>query len=257
MSDWQGGWDRQLETDRESARGALDQWSAFPTGDPRPLVLVGPTVWQVSGFSSGAAKLAYVRGDFQLPPSVPVAVLDVVRAALGTKVGLGSDGEPLRIRTASLSSAEFETDRRLSVLPAWRLDSDQANGPIWVLAPEVASTVWTPRRPERTSAAGPPPPKRVLHATVVGSDGRRLRVAFIGGSPGFVEYRSAEVLASDQAVVVVPVAHDIGPPEPRAAIGVRREVDADLDRPLGNRVLIDLDAGPVVVSGSQVGSPDL
>src|SRR5215469_7573415 len=56
----------------------LRAWSAFPAGaSPRPLILAGPRVADPrSGFPTGAAKLAYLEGAFDLPatlPSGPVA----------------------------------------------------------------------------------------------------------------------------------------------------------------------------------------
>jgi hypothetical protein len=139
----------------------------------------------------------------------------------------------------------FATDRGRRSLPAWRLTGPDLVGPLWVLDPAIAATRWTP--PED----GPPPPfqgapHRAERATL-GDDERTLRLDFTGGPPGYVEYPSVEIIYSDQAVVLLPVGHDTGPSGPRAAIGYCREVTATLNRPLGHRVLIDLDATPVMV----------
>ncbi|MGC2206997.1 MAG: hypothetical protein WA724_03995 [Candidatus Dormiibacterota bacterium] len=132
-------------------------------------------------------------------------------------------------------------------LSAWQLEGDQTNGPIWVLDPELASSAWAPTLAVSDPTAIHPPHGRTIEATTVGQDGDRLRVSFTGGSPRCVEYLSAEVLESERAVVVLPVAHDIGPPGFRTMQGYIRDVVAELGGPLGDRVLVDVDASPVAV----------
>jgi len=244
---WQEGWDKQLQRDREWARWALQQWSAFPARGQRPLVLVGPAIWSQGGFLDGAAKLAYLSGDWQLPPSVPTAVLATARANMRGGATRRRDGPPLEIHTAHRTSARFETDRGPLNLSAWQLHSDQAKGPIWVLDPELASGAWAPALVVSDPTFIHPPHGQTFQATTVGSEGTRLRVSFGGGSPRCVEYLSAEVLESERAVVVLPEAHDIGPPGFRTWKGYTRDVVAELGRPLGDRVLVDVDASPVAV----------
>jgi hypothetical protein len=62
-----------------------------------------------------------------------------------------------------------------------------------------------------------------------------------------VDYTDALVMESDKAVVVIPIAHDIGSPGPRRAKGYKREVVVHLGEELGARVLINLDASPISV----------
>ena len=62
-----------------------------------------------------------------------------------------------------------------------------------------------------------------------------------------MDYPSAEVIESDQALSVVPVELDHGPPGPRRLVGYGREVVVHLQRPLGPRVLVNLDGSPVPV----------
>lgn len=195
----------------------------------------------------GAAKRAYLSGDWQLPSSVPTAVLETARAKMAVGVTSGRDGEPLQIHSARRASARFDTDKGPMNLSAWQLHSDQANGPIWVLDPELASGAWAPTLAVSDPTAIHPPHGRTVKATTVGLEGTRLRVSFTSGSPQCVEYRSAEVLESERAVVVLPVAHDIGPPGFRTMEGYTRDVVAELGRPLGDRVLVDVDASPVAV----------
>jgi hypothetical protein len=68
-------------------------------------------VWQESGFPSAEVKLAYLRGPWHLPPSVPDAVLDVVRSNLGARLAPNGGDGALQLQSASRASAQFETDR--------------------------------------------------------------------------------------------------------------------------------------------------
>lgn len=131
-------------------------------------------------------------------------------------------------------------------LPAWGLAGSDINGHIWVLDPEVEAQRWRPTEP------GPPAPSlaRSPHwsfSSWIEPDGLTLHFEFTGGAPEHVEYADALVMESDTAVVVVPVAHDIGTPGPRQAKGYKRGV-VHLGVDLGPRVLVNLDAGPVPVT---------
>jgi hypothetical protein len=245
MDSWQDGWDRQHTEDRKWVQWALDQWSTFPNVGPPPLVLIGPMVWSQGGHHSGMAKLAFLNRDWQLPPSVPDRVLQLARASGGHTGPPSSDYKPLQIKSGTLDSALFETDRGPLRLPAWRLESEQAIGPMWVLDPDVASTSWAPQKTTNTLPAAQRPTQRLERATSI--PGARLTVFFTSGPPEWVEYPSAEIFESDQAVVVLPVARDIGPHGFRTMPGFAREFVAKLGRPLGRRVLVNLDASAVAV----------
>jgi hypothetical protein len=78
-------------------------------------------------------------------------------------------------------------------------------------------------------------------------DGHTLHFEFTGGPPEWVDYPSSEVIESDRAVAVIPVEHDHGPPGARRAIGHTREIVGHLQKKLGTRVLVNLDASPVQV----------
>lgn len=77
-----------------------------------------------------------------------------------------------------------------------------------------------------------------------------IHPSLAGADPSFEEYPRAEVLESAQALTVVPVARDIGPPGPRhlVVVGHRREVEVQLAQPLGARVLVDLDGSAAEVT---------
>jgi hypothetical protein len=226
----------------DAARWAVERWDAFPVQRvPRPLV-VRHTAYSDGGFRSVAAKDAFRHGLVAAHVAVPEAVLAALAEADGPPpAGLG----PLVITSARESEAEFWTDRGRRRLPAWRLECEHANGPVWVLAPELAAQTWSPGPP----AQRPPGSSHLRFSAVASADERTLRLSFIGGPPAFADYPRAEVVESDRAVAIVPVEKDLlAPGTPRAAVGCLRVVDANLARPLGARVLVDLDASPCEVT---------
>ena len=236
------------EQEWQWASWALGRWASFPADqEPRPLVLVGPAASPEGGFRSVPAKLAFHYGHIEPAVPLPPGLLEVLGAGetRQARPGPRHDRGTLLITSAAKDQAVFATDRGRRSLPAWRLTGPDLVGPLWVLDPAIAATRWTP--PED----GPPPPfqgapHRAARATM-GDDERTLHLAFTGGSPGWVEYPTVEIIDSDQAVVLLPVEHDTGPSGPRVAVGYSREVTATLNRALGHRVLIDLDATPVMV----------
>jgi hypothetical protein len=221
-----------------AARWAVERWAGFPVDRvPRPPVLIGGDVRVDGGFRSNTAKLALVMGRIEAAVAVPEPVLHSLRRESGP--------ESLRITAATLGEHEFLTDRGRRRLPAWRLESPELTGAIWVLAPDAAALAWSPPGP------APPPPPGVRHDWITGSvcgDGRALRVSFTGGPENAVAYDRAEVVESDRAVAVVPVERLlVGPSTIITAVGVGRAVDVRLAQPLGARVLVGLDARPAEV----------
>jgi len=243
---WQRSQDRRLEEEREWARWALEQWSGFPVErEPRPLVLVGSIARPEGGFHTGAAKLAFIRGDIETTVPIPDEVLHSLRQRGSAGPPHRPDARSLRVTEAVRAYAEFLTDRGSRRLPAWRLHAEEAIGPIWVLAPDVER--WSRPDPPTRAAPFPGSPHRAVGADAE-PDGMTLHFSFVGGPPLVTEYPSAEVIETREAVAVLPVTRDIGPPGPRALPGHRREVVAKLAEPLGGRVLVDLDSSPVIVS---------
>ena len=84
-------------------------------------------------------------------------------------------------------------------------------------------------------------------SAVIDGDSLTLHFTFTGAPPADAEYPTAEVIETDQALVVLPTARNAGPPGWRSTIGCARTVVTRLTRPLGERVVIDLDASPVMV----------
>jgi len=249
MGSEDGTTEDRLAWDRGWARWALQRWEPFPVDRlPRPLVLTGSPFRFERGFRSGEAKLAFLYGDIRAAVPLPDGLLEVLRG--------GEDGppavpgrrrwsSPLLVTQASPDHAKFGTDRGRREFPAWRLRGPDVDGVFWVLDPAVAATRWEPPEP-----APPKPsdglPHRAVSATIDGDD-RTLHVTFTGARPEYAEYPAAEVIETSQALVVLPIARDIGPPGWRATVGCARTVTARLARPLGSRVVVDLDASPVMV----------
>jgi hypothetical protein len=236
--------------DRAWARWALQRWEAFPVDlRPRPLVLTGPPARLERGFRSGHAKLAFHYGDIQATVPLPDGLLEVLRGGEpgpGAAPGGRRWPGPLLITQARPGQAEFATDRGLRELAAWRLDGPEIDGAAWVLDPAVAARRWTPPEP-----APPKPFDGLPHrsaSAAVETDGLTLHFTFTGSPPAYTDYPAAEAVETSQALVVLPVAHDVGPPGPRTAIGCVRTVVARLASPLGERVVVDLDASPVSVA---------
>jgi hypothetical protein len=251
---WQKGHDRRLEAEREWARWALEQWSGFPVrAHPRPLVFVGPTARPEGGFHTVAAKLAFHRGDIEAMVPIPDDVLRSLKPRRPLQAPLRPNDRPLRVTDAAKVHAEFLTDRGRRSLPAWRLRAEDAIGPIWVLAPEVGC--WSPPDPPTRVAPLPGRPHRARESWIE-TDGVTLHFHFIGDPSSVTEYPSAEVIESSEAVTVLPFPHDIGPLGWRALPGKEREVVAKLARPLVGRVLVDLDASPVVVHDAPEQGPN-
>src|ERR1700688_283445 len=236
----------RLEPQQEMASWALERWAEFPVGaDPRPWVFTGPVVRPDGGFRTGEAKLSFLRGDVTATFPIPRDVLGLVRQN-GAHVGGRTQSLPLVITGASRSEADFLTDRGEVPFPAWGLEADEVNGRIWVIDPRVVARQWKPTEPEQPS----PPFSGGLHRSFRSTleyDGQTLHFEFTGGAPEHVEYPDAVVIESDQAVAVIPIVNDIGPPGPQRARGYRREVVVRLREMLGARVLVNLDASPVVV----------
>jgi hypothetical protein len=234
--------DRRLEEELQWARWAVDRWAEFPVDRvPRPLVLVGPDARPEGGFVSGQAKEAYLYGRFDAAKPVPAAVLALLPARRELPASGRPALQPLVITEAALSQTEFWTDRGRHVLPAWRLTTDGTTGPIWVLDPETASRQWTPPDPPTT----PPPALQAPLGDpgariILSSDHQTATYAFTGALPCYEEYPRAEVIESDQAVAIVPVAKDVGPPGPRILPGYTHQVKVKLRKPLGHRVFVDL-----------------
>lgn len=232
------------EAQAAAAAVALRRWADFPaSADVRPVVLLGGPIL-CRGFSTGVAKGAYMMGRVNADPGVPDEPVEHLRQVRQLQPNDGVP--PLRVLRASPSVARFPTDRGRMDLPAWRVEAVDAIEPIWVLSDEARRRCWrSPSEPgEGWPHAGYP-----VWAGVTDLDGLGLSADFTGGiHPGFRYQLLA--LESETAVVVLPVV--LPSPEGRSgfvpARGDAHHGHVRLSRPLGSRVVVNLDASPVSVT---------
>ena len=224
------------------AREGLDAWAGFPADrQPRPLVLLDSTV-QPGGFPDGQTKLAFHRGLIEAVPDFPAPVLQILRGRPRARAG-----SPLLLTGATAGETEFVTDRGRQRLPAWCVRARDVPEPIWVLDPGIGDRCWQPPGHGHDGWRG-------LEATL-GTDSCTLTMSFIGSPQGYTSYPGARVLESGNAIAMIPIRVELVTGW-RTAVGVTRQVTVTLDRPLGNRVLLDDAGSPVMVTSAQPSSTD-
>lgn len=235
----------------QSEAEALRTWAGFPVdASPRPIVLVGhAVVGPSSGFSSGAAKLAYVKGAFVAPKHLPAGptvaegypLIGAIEA-LGM-LNSGGSKDPtsagsLRITTVRLGAGTFSTDRGPRSLPAWLASFQDVQDPAAVLA--IAPTrIFA--SPARSGTRAP-----TLESARLGPDGRTLTVRFTGYPPGAGPCTAGYTLATatSATAVALGVHEDLhgGAPASSVAcalVGNQLYVTKVLSAPLGARVVVD------------------
>lgn len=235
-----------ISRDLKAAQWAVARWEHFPVSrTPRPLVMIGPRQWSEGDFVSVDAKLAFFQGRIEAITSLPNAVLEFLRTSSHHHPS-SHTAAVFVIKSAIRSQTSFATDRGPRLLPAWRLQSDDAHGYSWVLDPEIASTEWTPLQTTNPAPPFKDLPHRFISA-IASPDERSLKVQFLGAAPTIEDYSRAEVVESSKAIAVVPIARHIGPHGPYRLAGHTRELRVELAMPLGARVLVDLDGTPAEV----------
>lgn len=239
--------DRAHEYDMQWARWAVECWAEFPVARrPRPLVFVGPRVRTGGGFRSGGAKLGFMQGLIESAVSVPDRIVQALGAVAPSAARPTAGATPIVITAAKQAEAVFRTDRGPRTLPAWQLDADGVHGSIWVADPDP-NPVWEPERPPRIPPPFPGSPHRSVGA-VLAADQQTLTLSFVGAPSSRMSYHGGEIVQSDTALAIVPRATSIGRlARWHTAVGQQREVTVRLNRPLGARVLLDLDAAPAEV----------
>lgn len=224
------------------ARRGLDAWAAFPADrEPRPLVLLDtiPAVRPSGLFPDEQTKMAFMQGAVEAVPGFPTPVLEALRGQPGEYAG-----PPLLLADAVLGGFRYETDRGPRLLPTWEVHAQGVFHPIQVLDPAVISSgqVWEPPGRKRISGQRP--------TAVLGADGRTLTMSYTGSNwdAGSLQV-PVRTLESGNAVALV--FRERKKPRPSgwyADVGVRREVTVVLPSPLANRVLLDREGGPVIVT---------
>jgi hypothetical protein len=256
--------------DSGNPEDALAAWSNFPVSRrPRPIVLVGPSLVQYAGYSTGEAKIAAMSGSYRLavtpppdPQPTPVdlpggrATLPVIGAAAAIdrmKADAGDKPDPsvppLAIVGVEFGTAPIDTDRGTFALPVWRVHTADELGPTTVLA--VADSALA----HHAGASVP----HAANSAKVSADGRHLTLTVqesVPHCPGEPIYRTtAAVRESATAVAVVFTRTQVSaiPADPNGACAAYIQLQpvtyrVDLAAPLGDRVLVDTGGNPLPVT---------
>jgi hypothetical protein len=245
-----GYWRTGADPGEGDPAAVLEAWRSFPAdASPRPPVLTGPAVLDPqSGFPNDQDKEAYQSGRFDLATALPAAsataggypvvsakaAFERLQATYQNATVKGRPLPTLRIVSAALGEAYFDTDRGRRQLPAWRLGLERFASPIWVLAVQPKA-LWTAKPISATDLG--------LRATP-GPDGRTLRLDFVGGpdepTACGITYTASAVESATAAVIRL-----ASKPQRRArgnvgcpAVGYPRMVTLRLAKPLSGRVLL-------------------
>ena len=243
------------------------------TTNPRPIVLVGPDVdGPARGFPDGPSKEAFVYGQVRATvplPSAPSASMAgypimTAAAAVARLTDTPHDRTPtseLHVVAAQLVTHPFPTDRGQVPLPAWQLRLEGISDAVFVLAVPAAA------RFPAVLQDGPTAGGYLL----LGADGRSITVRFtarhVSTSPCDVGFTSTMTVAEHQTAVTLAIRITNDPPAPGAeavscpAIGIAPPVGPPaagapdtrtitLSAPLGERVVVDSDGRPFVVTSA-------
>jgi hypothetical protein len=250
----------QAKGGRDSAllTRALRTWARFPVASsPRPLVLLeGYVLAPENGFPDDDSKIAFGNGQIAAPaswPSTPKSVkgLPIIAASgafntlTASRSVLGSP-PPLRTTRVQLGSGLFLTDRGWRILPAWLFSLAGVQNPAKVLAVGPAAIFSAPDTKGGNSPAQ-------LSVTVA-RGGRRVVANIVGASPGTGPCTASYTLSikeSKAAVAVVVNAHPHTGASRHAPglvyascflVGYLRDAGAELNAPLGARVVVDAES---------------
>lgn len=217
---------------------SLEPWRDFPVdADPRPIILLGDPV-TVPGFTTGEAKVAFMEGQIDpagnVPPEAAEAFKRLTKPANGTT--------PLRVLSVAKGTASFATDRGNKQLPAWTFRLNDTMGDIAVLAQDVQ---WT----RQYATTG----------NTVSADGLTLTVSMAKADepcPGHPRQIFTPEVLESRTAVAVGLRTETGPSAPGERSSTcahdlmlrMADYTVKLQRPLGNRVLVNAQGNPMPVS---------
>jgi hypothetical protein len=231
---------------------ALHAWAGFPArSSPRPVVLLqGDLLNPVHGFPDDSSKEAFDNGQITPPASWPgsptrsmgfpvigaSAAFTILTTPTSHPVG---SSPPLVTTSVQLGSGLFLTDRGWRALPAWLFSFTGVENPAKVVAVGPSAIYPAPA----TSAATAPAPLSVTTAP-----GSRHIVANFAGAPAGTGTCTASytlsIKESPEAVAIAVRSH----PHPAppgvgdvacALVAVLRHASAELNAPIGPRVVVD------------------
>jgi hypothetical protein len=249
----------------------LDAWRDFLVDrSPRPILLLGQPLRE-TGYRSEDAKMAVATGRFDLAATLPTRQPATVRVKLpdgefplpitsaaeayeGVR-GVGKPGNapdanptPLRITRVELGTAPFDTDRGRSDLPAWLFHAPESFEPL----------AWPAPRPEAFWRPG-----ELAYPSMdvrLAADGVTVTATMAAphpsACPGDPIYRHIPVVVEARTAVAVGLRREVVTVEPgprRTDCGYdlmlrTQEYTFALAAPLGNRVVVNADGAPALVT---------
>ncbi|HTJ40166.1 MAG TPA: hypothetical protein VL738_43780 [Dactylosporangium sp.] len=256
----------------EQAHAALERWAAAASADGPPFVAAGEQTGQTGNWEPGvgdAYKQAMLAGAVEVAGTLPTQTpppgeirwadgnrrtVDVLPAAETLQrlreAGSGQcamNCPPIPVTGATLATANVSTSRGPAVVPAWQFTVRDSAVRIWRVAVATKSPEPGPHDPNN-----PPAGLSAERATI---HDRTLTVYFTGAGgsaaqPCGADY-SAEVIASDIAVVVLVLERNYEPPAGSQnygcdAVGYPREASVQLTEPLGDRVVLEVRYGTAI-----------
>ncbi len=175
---------------------------------------------------------------------------DALHNLVSADAGGCPECQPLQVTGARLNTATIQTTRGKASVPAW--EYTVKGTAVRVTQVAVAGSAAVTVTPLSWDPYNPPAGLSIESATTTAGS-RQLTVAFTGAprprsEPCGVDY-STEAVESAHAVVVIVIAHPHAANETCALIGARRTADANLAKPLGERVVLEVKQGlPVPVT---------
>jgi hypothetical protein len=219
-----GDWEPTNENNKAALLAGRIQVATALPGPPRA---TGQVVWE--------------NGTTLAVPLVSAEqALSQLRAA-----GAGDcpDCVPLEVTGARLTTKRIQTTRGPATVPAWEYTLKGTT--VRVTRPAVASSAIvtvTPPSWDPYHSGG-----LAIESATTATSSRQLTVSFTG-SPGpasqpcGIDY-TAEAVESDNAVVVIVIAHPHVDGEACTSIGAPRSATAELTRPLGERAVLEVQQG--------------
>jgi hypothetical protein len=199
---------------------------------------------------SGTADVRWDNGTTQKVPTVSAS--DALKQVIAEGNDKCAGCTPLEVTGARFTTVKVATTKGSANAPAWEFTLRGTRVKITRVAVANAAVVTVSPPPWDSLDA---PVGYSIDSAVRSADGRQLTVNFVaaGGTsarPCGADY-TARGVESDAAVVVIIVEHGYDGPDPEACtmVGYPRTATVELDRPLGDRVVLEVMQGmPVTVT---------
>lgn len=227
-----GGWDESNADDAKSAflTGLIDAAVKLPGQEPPP----GEVVW--------------TEGTRQQVSLVSAATaFEEMVAELSESGGSCEGCRPLQVIGAELTTRTATTSHGDASVPVWQFDFAPGDRP---MTPISYVAVKDRIGPQDWHAWGDHAPfTMAAYGTAEDSE---ITVAFTGGACD----TSHSIEAAESILGIVPIIVTVARPGPCIAVGVGYALAMQLDAPLGNRAVLDIDSGfPVPVYPEEPSAP--